>query len=130
MAPAPGKTPTIKPNTEDRATVGATSFISERDSFILLKATGFIVSLVENILPRRMVIMTSAKAKVAMANNKKLMPSTKSICPKVYLGAPVITSLPTVAIIKPNTVIIMALITCPFPAKAATEVRPNSMRAK
>ena len=75
-------------------------------------------------------MITSVRAKVAIANSRKLTPSIRLTLPKVKRGAPEVTSVPTVAIIKPNTVIIMALITWPLPEKAATAVKPRIIKAK
>ncbi len=130
VAPAPGNTPTRKPNTEERAMVGAICPISSLFSFMLPNCPISICGSASRCSPFITVITTSVSAKVAIASSRKLIPSIKSILPKVKGVVPDVISVPTVAIIRPKTVINSALITCPLPEKAATAVRPRTMRAK
>ncbi len=75
-------------------------------------------------------INASASAKVAIASSRKLMPSSRSIEPKVNRSTPVARSVPTVDSISPNTVMINAFNTCPLPLKAATAESPSTISAK
>ena len=131
VAPAPGSTPVKKPRIEERIETGATSLISSLVTFIepMLLSLSCSSSRVSSE-GFKMPINVSPSAKVAIANNRKLKPSIKSVRPKVKRSTPTPLSIPTVDSIKPRIVIIHAFITCPLPANAATADKPRSISAK
>ena len=74
--------------------------------------------------------IASGSAKIAIASVIKLKPDCKSINPIVKRGMLNNAPSPTVAIIKPSSVIRIALATCPLPAKAAMALNPTIIKAK
>ena len=87
VEPAPGKTPIIKPKTEDLGMVVIIFFVSSLSNFIDPNCDKEIcLATLVGSLALKIIVKASLIAKVAITTKTKLIPSDKFMLLKVNLG--------------------------------------------